>query len=460
MSLNNNRILRINEDIQREMSMLLMNIKDPRVKRQGMISVTAVDTTTDLRHAKVYISVLAPESEKELMKGLKSASGYLRSEIGKALSLRYTPELQFEIDDSIARGARISTILSDLPDVPNQSTMLDSPQTADWLDARDNFLIITHRRPDGDTTGCAGALAQGLREYGKTAYILPNPEVTPRYKRFVEEYYAPEDFKPDNIITVDTASSEMLHDEAKEYISNIALCIDHHASNTKYAKYTCLDTNLASCGELVYEILIELAGEISPRTAECLYAAVTTDTGCFVYANTTANTLQVASYLVEAGAPQKEINKTFFRTKTIARIKIEGMIYSGIEFHFDGKVAIVNITREMMEKAGAWEDDVDDISALPIGIEGVRAGITLRELEFTNNDKNSMDVEKSSTDNEKGSTDSIKGSVRTMPGVNANEIAALFGGGGHPMAAGFSYDAPAEEVKEKLLEILPDFLLD
>ena len=111
-----NKIQRINEDVQRELSSLLRSIKDPRVK-QGMISVTAVDTTSDLRLARVYLSVFGLQSEKEFFKGLKSASGYLRRELGRSLSLRYTPELQFELDKSIERGARINTLLSGL-DIP------------------------------------------------------------------------------------------------------------------------------------------------------------------------------------------------------------------------------------------------------------------------------------------------------------------------------------------------------
>ena len=111
-----NKIQRINEDIQRVLSSLLRNIKDPRVK-QGMVSVTAVDTTSDLRLTKVFLSPYGLQSEKEFMKGLKSASGYLRRELGQSLNLRYTPELQFELDKSIERGARISTILHDL-DIP------------------------------------------------------------------------------------------------------------------------------------------------------------------------------------------------------------------------------------------------------------------------------------------------------------------------------------------------------
>ena len=111
-----NKLQRINEDIQRVLSVHLRNIKDPRVK-QGMISVTAVHTTSDLRHAKVYLSVFNLDSEKEFMKGLKSASGFLRHELGQSLNLRYTPELQFELDKSIEHGAKITTILNDL-DIP------------------------------------------------------------------------------------------------------------------------------------------------------------------------------------------------------------------------------------------------------------------------------------------------------------------------------------------------------
>jgi len=106
-------ILRINEDIHRELSALLRNIKDPRVN-QGMISITSVETSGDLGVSKVYLSVYNLKSQKDFMKGLKSASGHLRYELGRALSLRHTPQLQFELDNSLERGANIASILNDL----------------------------------------------------------------------------------------------------------------------------------------------------------------------------------------------------------------------------------------------------------------------------------------------------------------------------------------------------------
>ena len=107
-----NRIGRINEEIQRELSSLLRTLKDPRLQN-GLVSVTHVDTTSDLRYCKVYVSSLDKSQEAEVMKGLKSAAGYLRRELGAAVQLRYTPQLQFVADDSIQQGAHILEMLRD-----------------------------------------------------------------------------------------------------------------------------------------------------------------------------------------------------------------------------------------------------------------------------------------------------------------------------------------------------------
>ena len=310
-------------------------------------------------------------------------------------------------------------------------------ETSDWLKARDSFLILTHRRPDGDTIGCAGALAQGLRESGKTVYVLNNPEVTPRYLRFVKDYFAPDEYDPEYIVAVDIASGDLFPKNGCKYQHTVSLCIDHHPSNTLYAEHTCLEAAYASCGEIIYEILVALSGNISGKSAEHLYAAITTDTGCFAFANTTANTLQVASQLIKAGAPHRELNRLLFRTKTRSRIKIEGAIFSGLEFYFDGAVAISIITREMIESTGASEDDLDDIASLPGVVDGVRAGITIREMTSPCN---------------------CKVSVRTSPSVNASAICECFGGGGHSMAAGCTLQKTVPEVKAELLTVLEGFL--
>lgn len=125
-----NRIARINEEIQRQISADIRRLKDPRVSGSGMVSVTRVDTTGDLRYAKIYVSVLDKSQEKDVLKGLKSAGGFLRRELGSALGLRYTPELIFEADDSIAYGAHILEVMHDVEKDDAQRRM-DHPESAE-----------------------------------------------------------------------------------------------------------------------------------------------------------------------------------------------------------------------------------------------------------------------------------------------------------------------------------------
>ncbi len=122
-----NRLNRINEDIQRELSALIPRVKDPRVQ-QGMVTVTGVETTPDLRYAKVYLSILGEVNEKELRRGLRSAGPWLRRELGAALTLRYTPELTFERDRSIENGAKLSKLIDDV--MARETAAEEAPEEA------------------------------------------------------------------------------------------------------------------------------------------------------------------------------------------------------------------------------------------------------------------------------------------------------------------------------------------
>ena len=311
-----------------------------------------------------------------------------------------------------------------------ETTRLTNKEVAQWLRERDNFLILTHRRPDGDTLGSGAGLCAALREIGKRAYMLPNPETTERYMEYVAEYLAPAEFVPQTIVTVDTADVGILQVNGGAYAQGVDLCIDHHASNTGYASYTYLD-NAASCGETVYDVLQALTGTISKASALPLYVAVSTDTGCFVYANVTAHTLLVASDLIAAGADHAGVNKKLFRTKTRARIALDGAIFSSLQYYHQDQVAVVVLTQELMTRCGVTEDDLDDVAAIPNQVEGVRIGIVVRELP------------------EGG----CKISVRTAPSVNANTICQHFGGGGHAMAAGCTIDETPEVAVRLLVAV-------
>lgn len=304
-------------------------------------------------------------------------------------------------------------------------------ETAVYLKEHDGYLILTHRRPDGDAHGSAAALCEALRRLGKTAYILKNPETTDKYVKYVERYWASNDYLPKQVLTVDLANENMFCKGAEAYVGRVDLAIDHHPSNSGYARELCLNGERASCGEIIYELLVEMDVEIDPEIAAPMYVAVSTDTGCFAFANTTANTFKVASELAASGLIFREINREMFRTKTKKRFQLEGMIMSGIEFYYGGKVSVITITKEMMDITGCTENDMDDIAAMPGSIEGVICGITMRELS--------------------GATD-CKVSVRTSPKVDANALCAVLGGGGHAMASGASPKGMTiSKMKEKLL---------
>lgn len=308
-------------------------------------------------------------------------------------------------------------------------------ECAKWLLERDNFLILTHRRPDGDTLGSAAALAHGLRTAGKTAYVLENPETTKKYMQFVEKLWAPASFEPDFVISVDTASIPMLAENAGEYARNIALSIDHHPSNTDFSENLVLDAGRAACGEIIYDILNKI-GPVDETAATALYVAVATDTGCFSYENTNAGAFSTASGLAEAGADPAALNRYLFRSKSRGRIAVEGMIFSNLEFFFDDRAVIVVFTNEMVKEAGADEDDMENIAAFPVMAEGVEVGATIREL----------------------ADGSCKVSMRSGPSVDSNKICARFGGGGHFSAAGYTIDCPPLKARELLIPVLAEFL--
>ena len=309
-----------------------------------------------------------------------------------------------------------------------------SPQEAAALLRRqDHILILTHRRPDGDTTGCAAGLCRALRQLGKTAWLLKNPDMTSINAVYVDGLWAPEDFSPAFVVSVDVAARSLFFPAAEPYIDRIGLAVDHHPSFEDFGEARCVDASRAACGEIVYEICRAL-GDVTPEVALPLYAAVATDTGCFVYANTTDNTHRVAAALLETGIDYFAVNKRHFRTKTRRRIAIEAELMGNAEFFHQDRGVFLTIPLSLLARIGADENDLDDISSLAGIIEGVDCGAVLRELK----------------DGE------WKLSLRTGANgrVNATRACGLLGGGGHAMAAGATLHGTLEEVKRQVLDAI------
>ena len=239
--------------------------------------------------------------------------------------------------------------------------MLTVAETAALLRTFDNVLILTHVRPDGDTVGCAAALCAGLRALGKTAYLLPNPELTNTTTPYFAPYAAPEDFVPEKVVSTDIATVGLFPENAKPYIGKIDLAIDHHPSFESFGKENIVRPEAAACGELMYDILATL-GPITAEIALPLYVAVSTDTGCFAYNNTSPHTHAVAAALMRTGIDFKTVNKVFFRTKTRKRMQLEGAMLNDCEFFDRDRIAVLSVPISLMERLQATESDAEELS--------------------------------------------------------------------------------------------------
>ena len=225
--------------------------------------------------------------------------------------------------------------------------MLTVTQAAELLRTFDNVLILTHVRPDGDTVGCAAALCAGLRRLGKTAYLLPNPELTDTTAPYFRPYEAPEGFTPDKVVSTDIATAGLFPENARPYAERVDLAIDHHPSFESFGRENIVRPEAAACGELIYDILAQL-GPITAELALPLYVAVSTDTGCFAYANTTAQTHAVAAALLRTGIDYQTVNKVFFRTKSRKRMQLEAAILNDCEFYDRDRVAVLSVPLSLM----------------------------------------------------------------------------------------------------------------
>lgn len=303
---------------------------------------------------------------------------------------------------------------------------------AQWLLDHDGYLILTHVRPDGDTVGCAAALCTALQEQGKTAWVLPNPETTAIFTPYLEGLLAPEGYQPQTVVSVDMAARGLFPENAQCYLEKVDLAFDHHPSQEFFAQNTCLDAQRAACGELMFDVIRQW-GPVSQAVALPLYVAVSTDTGCFVYSNTSPATHAVAAALLATGIDFYPINRRHFRTRSFKRLQLESLLTAGMELLDDGQLAIVTLTLDMIAQVGAKEEDLDDISAFVGGVEGVHTGITIRELR----------------------PGVCKISLRTEPGeLNASAVCGKLGGGGHAAAAGATVEGDPAYTRQVLVQAI------
>ncbi len=304
--------------------------------------------------------------------------------------------------------------------------MMTVPQVCAYLKEQEDFLILCHQSPDGDTLGSGFGLYYALLALGKRAQVVCSDPIPPQFSYLLPKEMPQLD--PQCVVAVDVADPQLLGDALSSWADRVDLCIDHHPSNRGYAARTLLRPDAAATAEIMIEIIRGLGVEPDQRIADCIYTGLCTDTGCFQYSNVTSHTLRTAADMVDLGAQAYRINRRMFGTKSKARIAMEREVLDSLVYAMDGRIAVIAVTGEMLERTGAMESELDGLSSIPREIEGVKVGITLREK-----------------------PGGFKISVRTVEKINAAAICAVFGGGGHARAAGCFIGEPLEQCREKIV---------
>ncbi len=305
--------------------------------------------------------------------------------------------------------------------------MINLYELSRYLEAHDNYEILTHAYPDGDTLGSGFALCLALQQKGKNARVITTN--IPSKFSYLQKGVKEQDFEAETIISTDVAADSLLGSNMEKYVGKIDVCIDHHGSNTVTAKEKFVDRFAAANCEIIYKLFQRMHTRITQEIADCLYTGISTDTGCFRYTNTTADTMRIAASLMELGCNTEYINKVMFETKSKTKVLIEQAVYDTMTYCANERCAIIYTTLDMLKRLDVGDDEMEGLASIPRQIEGVLIGITMREKEGG----------------------FFKISVRTNGNINASDFCRQFGGGGHPAAAGCSIEGSLDSVRSKLI---------
>lgn len=274
----------------------------------------------------------------------------------------------------------------------------------------DGFVLLCHRDPDGDTYGSATALADALLAMNRQVRI-ECVDAFPKNLRFLDRTYP--DFPARHFVSIDVAAPNMLGDQG-ERETKIDLCIDHHPTNPDYADQSWV-VPYAATGEAIYELLREMKAPVSPFAATAMFAALSSDTGGFSFANTTAQTHRYAADLLDLGADAETVRRCLFESNSRGRVQVESEAMANARYYFDGRLAVISVSVADTVRCGVEESELEGLAAQPLKIDGVQAAATLKER----------------------SDGSIRVSLRSdSDKADVSKVCRRFCGGGHVRASG------------------------
>ena len=300
--------------------------------------------------------------------------------------------------------------------------------------------LFSHVSPDGDCIGSMLALGLALEKMGKeVSFYNPNP--VPSYLAFLpgssrvsQELPSPQ---PETLLFVDCTDLgrvKLSRPEISE--GSTVLNLDHHISNLFFGDFNWVDAQASAVGEMALTLIGQMGVKLDVDMATNLYTAIVTDSGCFQYSNTTAQTHRLTADLLDLGVDFSRIHHHIFNQKPLAQIKLLQCALDGLEIHADGQLAIMMLSAEDFENSGADQEMSEGLVNHARSIEGVEVAVLLKEV----------------------GPQEIKGGLRSNLWLNVNEIAALFGGGGHHRAAGCTLRIPMAEAKQRIITAIEEAL--
>jgi phosphoesterase RecJ-like protein len=320
---------------------------------------------------------------------------------------------------------------------------------AEILDAR-KFLLTTHENPDGDALGSLLAMHWILEQLGKDSLMYMSPDEFPlpwEYRNWTFDARLvgtpPDDVAERTIVFLDCGNIDRMPVDFLQEESLHILNIDHHHDNTRFGTVNHVCPVASSTAEIVWRLAKELGAEITPRIADALYTGLVTDTGRFMYENTTADAHRMAAELIEAGVEPHEVYRRLYEDLPLRRLHLLQRALASVERHDDGAITIAHLTKSDFEETGALETDSEGVVDHMRAVEGTAVAVLVREL--LSGEREGM----------------RKVSLRaTDARVDVSRLARDFGGGGHPQAAGFSTAMPYPELVGRLRELVREQLGD
>ena len=313
---------------------------------------------------------------------------------------------------------------------------------ATLLSDLDGILIFPHINMDGDALGSSTAVCLALRQLGKKAYVMIS-EPVPKNLDFLECGCTTDD---DSVLD-EVQLSLMLDCNSMNRIpgredawnrGKLKGCIDHHQSKSTDIRFDFVRTEpkSAATGEIVYNLIKALKAEITLDIANCIFTAITTDTGNFQHSNTTSRTHDIVGHLHKIeGFNSKTISALIYDRKSKEALHMETEVLGHLNYYADGKLAIGRITKKLLSDCGCTMDEADGIVPRIMSIEGVEIGCLLKETDMN-----------------------VRASLRSKAYANVERVASSFGGGGHIMASGCSFNMPIDEVEQVLAPKLQEAL--